>query len=148
MPPVATEDTRDLMTVVDDLIDRGTNKITTISDLARKLYELDPRQNVESWRKFLRRSRTKPAPERDIALIARAFGVKRSALPPARAKVTVAEVDLRLAALEAAVGLVDEESTVGNLLEELATKLGDALARIRELEARNGSDGAAARESL
>ena len=144
MPPVAE---KALMDVVDDLLDRNTNKISTLSELARKMHELEPRQNAESWRKNLRRFRTGNAKEADIAIIARAFGVARSRLPTAKAKSSVADLDRRLAALEAAVGLVDESETVGNLLEELGEKLADALERVAALEAERGHDVAAPRST-
>lgn len=134
---------KEFMDVVDDLIDRNTNRIPNISVLARELYRLDPRKNVESWRKELRRWRTQNAKEADIALVARAFGVSRKKLPAAKTRPSLADVDRRLAALEATVGLVEEGDTVGNLLEELAMKLGDALSRIEDLEAERGFGGAA-----
>lgn len=145
MPPVAD---KELMDVVDDLLDRNTNKISNVSELGRRMAELEPRQNAESWRKNLRSWRTKNAKEAHIALIARAFGVSRSKLPAAQTKSSVADLDRRLAAVEAAVGHVDEDATVGNLLEELATKLGDALERIQDLEAQSGFDGASPRVTL
>lgn len=135
MPPVTD---KDLMDVVDELIDRNQNKIHNISELARRMSELEPRQNAESWRKNLRRWRVENAKEWHIAIIARAFGVSRSKLPAAKSKSSVADLDRRLAALEAAVGLVDESETVGNLLEELGEKLADALERLAALEAENG----------
>lgn len=123
------------MDVVDDLVDRNTNEIGNLSDLARRLAEIEPRQNSESWRKNLRRWRKAGgAKESDIAILARAFNIRRDELPAAKSRPSLAEVDRRLAALEAAVGLVEEGETVGNLLEELSAKLADALARIQELE--------------
>ena len=139
MPPVAE---RDLMDVVDDLLDRNTNGIGSVSDLARHMHEIEPRQNFESWRKNLRKWRKSNASESNIAIIARAFGIERERLPAAKKTPTVSEVDRRLAAVEAAVGLVEEGSTVGNLLEELATKLADVTERVRELEAQSGHGGA------
>lgn len=137
-PPHGAQDAPGGRHVVDELIDANHNKIPSIAELARRMAILEPRQNAESWRKNLRRWRTGNAKEADIAIIARAFGVSRSKLPSAKAKSSVADLDRRLAALEAAVGLVDESETVGNLLEELATKLGDAMARIQDLEAQSG----------
>lgn len=135
------------MEVVDDLLDRNTNKISTLAELARQTALLEPRRNAETWRKNLRRWRTATYKEADIAVIARAFQIDRDRLPAAKARATVAEVDRRLAALEATVGLVDEAETVGNLLEELATKLADVEERLRILEVENGHGGAAQMES-
>lgn len=135
MPPVADTD---LMSVVDDLLDRNTNGIATVAELARRMAEVDGRQNSESWRKALRRWRTRGAKEADIAVVARAFGVARASLPPAKAKPTVADVDRRLARLEVAVGAIPEGQTAASLLEELAGKLADAMERLDELEARRG----------
>ena len=96
MPPVAD---RELMEVVDALIDRGENGITNVSELARRMYGIDQRRNAESWRKDLRRWRRTANPrEADIAIVARAFNVKRELFPPAKVSPTVAEIDRRLAA--------------------------------------------------
>jgi DNA repair exonuclease SbcCD ATPase subunit len=136
-------DVAELMDTVDELLDRNQGKVGTISELARRMAELEPRQNAESWRKSLRRWRTANAKETDIALIARAFGVSRDALPAPHARPVLADIERRLAALEATVGLVDESTTVGNLLEELVEKLADVTERLRDLEAQSGHGGAA-----
>lgn len=143
MPPVAQ---RELMEIVGELLDRAQNSIASYSELSRRMHEVDQRRNAESWRRDLRRWRESGgAPERDIAVLALAFNVDRGVFPAAKQRTTVAELDRRLAALEAAVGLVQEGSTVGNLLEELAAKLADAVDRIEELERERGHDGAARR---
>lgn len=131
------------MDVVDELVDRGVNGIDSISELSRRMSIIAPQQQAESWRKALRRSRKGSYKEELVALVARAFNISRDDLPAARTPATVAELDRRLAALEAAVGLVEEGETVGNLLEELATKLGDVTERVRALEAERGLGGAA-----
>jgi len=139
MPPVADQE---LMEVVDELLDRNPNSISTMSELSRKMHEIEQRQNAESWRRNLRKWRRTNAKEEHIAVIARAFGVPRDRLPAAKSTLPLSEIDRRLAALEATVGLVDESTTVGNLLEELVTKLADATERLRDLEAQSGLGGA------
>lgn len=134
---------REILDVIEDLFDSNPHGIGNLTELGRRMADLAGRQNPESWRRTIRRWRKVNPKERDIAFVAKAFGVSRDVLPPAKARPALADVERRLAELEATVGHVGGTETVAHLLGELQAQVADAIERILQLEARSGHDGVA-----